>query len=329
MATTRELFVFVKQHFNLSLEKNELWTRLAAEINTAKMDSKTLSQFLMYTYPTLVQKLPKLAPLTDVLFMRLMDDMLKIVVNQAMRALDMKLLFSSWTQCGTRDIPNEYAATLASGLDCLLLGNTFHKSIYAAMVCQSPKLWSLRKNAILESYNDFAMLIYRYETHRKDLHNFKHVQIVDFYERMCGINLDTRPTLKSLKNSLHGTHNNALAWHTALAVCDLKDPTIVGSWMKMSETFSALPLEPKDQNSWRFWHSLSTCCANDASGQELLTFLAEAKREMFQAFDSSWCLINTLYEGDFRYVQASLAFESSLTSHHLLPIPNTHYDDCN
>ena len=305
MATTRELFVFVKQHFNLSLEKNELWSRLATELDLSKNNPNTLSQFLIYTYPRLAQKYPDLAPLTDALFMHLTDHTIKIAKHQTMLGLDMKQLFSSWTQCGTRDVPNEYAAKLAPNLNVLLSGNSFHKCFSEAMVCQSPELWSLLKEDIFEFHDNFTMLIYKYEPQRKDLHNFKHGHIVDFYEFMCGINLNTKPTLHSLKNSLKGPHHNSLAWHTALAVCAPEDPTIAGNWMKMSETFSSLRLEPKDPDAWQFWHFLRECVKDDASGQELLSCLSETQNEMASAFANGWSIVDALYESDMRYAQAA------------------------
>ena len=121
---------------------------------------------------------------------------------------------------------------------------------------------------------------------------------------MCSVNTHANFTLLDMRSILRGFHNNALAWHTALAVCDLKDPTMVGSWMKMSQTFSALDLDPKNQDAWKFWHLLSDCTKDDESGRNLLLCLAETQHEMASAFADGWGIVDALYDGNARYEQA-------------------------
>ena len=127
---------------------------------------------------------------------------------------------------------------------------------------------------------------------------------------MCGADSHVKPTLCEMAPILSGPHNNPLAWHTALAVCAPEDPNAVGSWMQMSETFSSLRLDPKNQDAWQFWHLLRVCVKNDASGQELLSCLAETKHEMSSAFADGWTIVDALYEGDARYIQAAKLQES-------------------
>ena len=64
-------------------------------------------------------------------------------------------------------------------------------------------------------------------------------------------------------------------------------------------------MDPKDPNAWFFWYSLSTCCASDASGQELITFLASAQVDMHKAFENIWSTVNLMYEDVERCYQAA------------------------
>ena len=125
------------------------------------------------------------------------------------------------------------------------------------------------------------------------------------YELMCGTYSDVKPTLVEMRRVLTGPHHNALAWHTALAVCAPEDPTLVGSWMQMLGTFSSLAFYPTNPEAWQFWHLLHECVKDDASGQELLSCLAETKHEMASAFTDAWTIVDALYQGSARYTEAS------------------------
>ena len=125
------------------------------------------------------------------------------------------------------------------------------------------------------------------------------------YRCMCGKDNARKLSLIEMINRLTGLHHNALAWHTALAVCAKDDSTIVGSWMQMSEAFSSLPLDPKDQDAWHFWHLLSECTKDDESGRKLMSFLGETQNEMSQAFENIWPVVNTLESGLKRYTSAA------------------------
>ena len=319
MASTQELFEFVKRHYKLVLKENSLWPIIADKLILSDIDPPTIVHSFIHSYPKLVQHIPELASLTDPLFMHVMRDVLSKMFDDPVRSLGIIHLFNTWTQCGTRDIPHDYAATLAQDLHTFRSGGDIHEHFTAFIISQSPNLWTFFENDFLNiprnSTKDSSALlsvritICRHAPHREDLHACSDNDTLIMYRNMCGYDLDTKPTLQSLQHSLKGSHNNALAWHTALAVCAPEDPTIVGSWMKMSETFSALCLDPSDQNAWQFWHLLRECVKDDMSGRNLLSCLAETKHEMASAFANGWSIVDALYEDDERYIQASLLYQ--------------------
>ena len=133
-------------------------------------------------------------------------------------------------------------------------------------------------------------------------HNPQHRDLYDF---LCGSDAQIDWPFQGRIHILKGPHNNALAWHTALAECSPHDPTISGNWIEMLPAFSALDLDPKDQDSWRFWHLLCNSTKGDESGRELLVALLETQNEMSSAFADAWSIVDALYKGNARYAYAA------------------------
>ena len=179
------------------------------------------------------------------------------------------------------------------------------------MVQHSKALWSLFESDIMKVWSnsdDLQSIALRLAVFRHAPHvlSFESNELsTEMYKSLCGSYAPGSPTLLGLRHILAGPHNNALAWHTALAECSPHDPTISGNWIEMLPAFSALDLDPKDQDSWRFWHLLCNSTKDDASGRNLLVALSEAKPLMSQAFASNWSIVDALYDSDDRYERAS------------------------
>ena len=179
------------------------------------------------------------------------------------------------------------------------------------MVQHSKALWSLFESDIMKVWSnsdDLQSIALRLAVFRHAPHvlSFESNELsTEMYKSLCGSYAPGSPTLLGLRHILAGPHNNALAWHTALAECSPHDPTISGNWIEMLPAFSALDLDPKDQDSWRFWHLLCNSTKGDESGRELLVALLETQNEMSSAFADAWSIVDALYKGNARYAYAA------------------------
>ena len=322
MATTQELFDFVKTQFNVSLQENDLWSSVAQHFSGSYMDYDELRRFLEYIYPAIVRIEPRLRDLTDDLFRGII---FYALCNEKMAHLMSSTaaeLFRIWTVDGTRDISRASADYLRTPLRTLILRPGEYGTALD-IIFLSPMLWNNLEKNVLKHYDEspsYQRVIHRHAPHLKDYYNNGPSEISWYYASMCGLDPLTKAGFLEMRSIFTGPHNNPLAWHTALAVCDLKDPSIAGNWMKMSETFLSLRLEPKDQDAWKFWHSLVTCTASDTSGRALMVALSEKKSPMSQAFNKNWSIVSVLYEGKERYERAANVF---ITQNDALVLPYT------
>lgn len=314
MATTHELFAYVQERFGIALaeKENDLWSLVAEKMDMGTHLREHCFHFLTEGYVAIVRKKPQLHDLFDPVFEKIMLYYLDNHSHQFLYLDSAKKLFKLWTVLGTNDISTKTAIALEKPL-CELFSNLLHSNYVLDMVYFSPVLWKKLGPMILQAADNFAddprehirfqPIIHRYVPERRDL--YPDIQMQDIYTQMCGADFFEQPTLLEMQSILTGLHNNALAWHTALAVCDLKDPTMVGSWMQMLETFASLNLDPKNTESWLFWHLLFDNTKDDASGRNLMVALSEAKPPMSKAFNEGWSIVDAIFEGNARYAQAS------------------------
>ena len=225
-------------------------------------------------------------------------------------------IFNAWTLQGTRTLPSTYLEPLVPTLKDMFESGPTRERAAAKIVSKNDILWSFLRPYILNTLAEgldyigddlsFQTALYRHSPERAAAYSY--IDPSQMYKEMCGANELSemiKPTLMNMRSIFTGFHNNALAWHTALAVCAKDDPTIVGSWLKMLEPFSTLRLDPKDPNAWKFWHSLSECCTSEASGRNLILFLSQRQQEMSQAFNKNWSMVETLFEGVERCERAA------------------------
>ena len=329
MSTIEHLFSFVEHNYNVVLTEHPFWSEIITKSDCTIRAVGDLEVALIKMYPQYLRRDAALAEVVDPLFMAMCMHAIKNVHPKFGLWSTNIMLFRTWVQEGARDISDSQAALLGNAL--LTLFNTIpitqHDIVGVVLRCE--KLWPFLEHVILRvakdanntEYNQhlFQIAAFRYNPQDHDLQG--RATCSQMYDYLCGANAQKEASFLGMRNILKGPHNNALAWHTALAVCDLKDPTIVGSWMKMSPTFSALRLDPKDQDAWRFWHLLSECTKGDGSGQELLAFLGEDKKDMASAFADGWSIVDALYEGDERYEQAACIMHNSNIKDAAVPLP--------
>ena len=304
------LTAFVQASYNVALEEHAFWDIFSEHDGFYTTGKELFTTTLLSRYPQYVKEAPELAPLVDELFAALLQESITPATFSFYKVEHVKTLFSTWTQYGTRDIPDIYIKALTLPLNKAF---EYNERGVVNIVCTSAALWRVFEKSILDIFNDplnpqcrnkmYKLAVFRNAPERAAV--IPNLNTKQMYGMMCGASESVKPTLLNMRKVLIGPHNNALAWHTALAVCAPEDPTIVGSWMKMSETFSSLRFDPKDQDAWRFWHLLRECVKDDASGQELLSCLAETKHEMASAFADAWSIVDALYDGDARYERAA------------------------
>ena len=316
--STKELFLFVQTHYDLELVQNEFWSELSEKIEHLGDDGTTLMQALSDLQGVRIHQNPTLASLTEGLFTELLLESAKKSIENSWWSARMEIFFRDWTQYGTQDISSATAMRLSPLLKSLFDKKSMRMNSVVLMVSYSPTLWEFFETSILNIVHApehplKLNIAFQLAAYLNTPDFFPHTAPEHLYMALYrGSRSRVRPVLQALKRVLTGRHNNALAWHTALAVCAPEDPTIAGSWMQMSETFSALRLEPKDQDAWRFWHLLRECTKDDASGRDLLAFLAEAQNEMSQAFADGWSIVDALHEGDERYRCAAKAHSRTM-----------------
>ena len=317
MATTDELYKYVLEHLGVVLEEDDLWSDFADRLNLNAHFSSAFILGLADFYPEAVRKNPNAALVAEPLMQSVMTHLLiqyRVNANTHYANQDtITMIFDAWTLCGSIDISDKYANDIFYLTQSLYSVSSASRACVLDMVARSTALWSTIKSTMIKNVEAFPQYIHvftesqlvfhRHIPHRIDLHDPK--KVVQMYELMCGANTDVKPTLLELRSVLMGPHNNALAWHTALAVCDLKDPTMVGSWMKMLPAFSMLRLDTTEPDSWQFWHLLCDSTKDNASGRKLMVALSKAKPPMSQAYADAWSSIDALFEGNTRYAQAS------------------------
>ena len=322
MSTFVEFQDYIQSILDYRIQEDPAWTLLIEDLNVNTPHFESFFHNLINKYTTLLPT-PELAVLTDPLFYHMFVGMERIPELHNFWGHRSGELIDVWTQAGTRDIPDEYIDDLIALLQITTSSNNFVVQNVFNSVYLSPKLWNGLRSDIYrivkeEEVQDnflsiqFNFLLFRYATQIEHIEHIDDEKKTCHYELMCSGLYAIKPSLSELPSILKGVHNNALAWHTAIEVCAPRDPTIAGNWMKMLETFSSLRLEPKDQDAWKFWHSLSECVKYDASGQELLLCLSETQNEMASAFANGWSIVDALYEDHDRYEQAASIFNTSI-----------------
>ena len=283
-----------------------------------------------YSYKKLSRLNPNLAQFTDTLFMNIV----KTSINKGITECDvlgpLENLFQIWTKGGTRDISDAHAFILHEPLTKLFDVGLAEQSHVAEIVFRSPKLWNAFEKRILKilehsnigmcSHLSFKRVLYRHAPQRTDLHNSKDSN--DIYRTLCCDHLDAGYDLSAMQYILTGPHHHALAWRVTIEEYVKNGSALNGKWMQMLETFSTLRLDPQDQDSWHFWHHLSMCCADDMSGRNLLSCLAETKHEMASAFADGWGIVDSLYEGHERYAHAARMYNTNAEINVSLMLPD-------
>ena len=312
--TTQELFLHVQEHYGITLEKHKFWDLVAAQ-----MPGTLLMHALGTLYAVHTHAEPDLEMLTNDLFLAILMNLSIDAPENVLLAVQMDILFNIWSQSGTRSLSESNCICLAPPLKIMLDQNSLVQHSAIRIISKSTSLWAIFENDMLDIsrnranphlYNGVIKLaVFRHAPHLLSVKD-----PTKMYKMMCGMNARVQPTLMSMRHILIGQHNNALAWHTALAVCAPQDPTIAGNWIKMLPAFSALDLDPKNLDSWKFWHLLRECVKDDASGRNLLSCLAETKHEMASAFSNVWSIVNALEEGDARFMRASQLYHTDISN---------------
>lgn len=327
MATTQELFIYVQQCLDITLEEDDLWSLIAQEMTLGSYLSPNFVHCLIDAYPKAVRKDPDFSLVARELMKRVFSHLLlQYKTNNSDHYVDaeiIKKMFNAWTLWGSQDISLACAEDLYDSLHSLYSKNLETRDCFFEIVATSNTLWSKIGSVILDNvkrspqyihvFESSKIVFHRHIPKRTDLYDTENV--ASMYARMCGANTNVKPTLLEMRNILKGPHHNALAWHAALAVCGLEDP------MQMLDTFSALTLDPTKPAAWKFWHLLCECTKDNASGQELMVSLTPTQMEMHQEFERIWSIVDALEEDDARYEQAAQMCSSNTKDTLCIPIP--------
>lgn len=316
MTTIEDFRNHCKLVLGLGIDTNPLWESVSKSITIEHYDETSLLTSFISSYPELIKHNLDITEVTDTLFFEL----LLFAINQRgptserMWMTPLKNAFEVWTQYGTRDLTSQHATALGEALN-KKLKQPFIGVFMQDQICDtafvSRKLWDVLESTISQIHaarTDDMKERYNYLFHKHAPHlaTFDNRQELELsYFNMCGLFAKHKPPLLGMIDQLKDKHHNLLAYTAALKHCDAQDPTSIGSWMQMSDTFSSLDLDLSDQDAWRFWHLLRECTKDNESGQELIDALAQTQCAMHQAFENLWPIVDALEEGHERYVRAA------------------------
>lgn len=312
MPATEKLFVFVKEHYDVTLEKHDFWSAVAQEVAWHGETLSCLLRSIILLHPKYLRRDPALIELTDPLFLAMMMRGLTNGSIECTGRIAGNGVFSVFTQGGTRDISKKHALQLQKPLKKVLKNGVLAQIEFMSMVQHSERLWDMFKSDFLniqkssmhlyESSINFRLVLFRHAPH---VLNLQRTEKLEMYNFLCGSAASGSPSLFGLRNILKGPHNNVLAWSTALQALDDTARSMDGNWMHMLSALSSFTVDPQDQEAWKFWHRLHECTKDDASGQELSSYLERHHYTMHDAYTHIWPIVTALAEGDERYVHAS------------------------
>ena len=314
MTTTQTFFSFLQDSFGIEPadEKDPLWSLITPAMDPENVFD-SLVHFLTYTYPKYVRGEPRLALLLNDVFKATFAQGPALVGHdpESEWGHNACLLFDSWTMSGARDLSVDNALSISETLYEFFSSDeeSYHNNALS-MIARSPALWNIMGSWILDTAHNcredidhsmaYQRAIHRHAPHLTQFYDATYTGA--FYAYMCAVDSQVKLHLHDMISIFTEQHNNANAWITAL--CMTVHPSTNDDWMKMLETFSALPLDLKDPNAWGFWKLLSDRTKSDASGRNLMVALSEAHPAIASAFADAWPMLDTLYEGNERYAQA-------------------------
>lgn len=310
MITTEALFAFIKERYDVTLEQHEFWTAVANNMSPANNLESSLIASITRLYPEHVQQNPSLIALTDPFFMGICLHGVKNPHPYFGISHETQTCFKLWTRKGERDLPSMYFNDFKGSLQKIFDRTAYGYSSVVSIAYYSKQVWDFFERSILASANSNSnaktvtiseATAFKYASENGFVQErTNQVQLYTFMLEHEG----DMPLLE-MKRVFSGPHDNLTAWTVALETYLFNNSCgPEKDWMEMFPTFSALNLDLDDPNSWKFWHLLSTCCASDASGRNLLVTLSEEKPPMSQAFTDVWSIVDTLAEGDARYEHA-------------------------
>lgn len=325
-----DVFDHIEKHLGFRPDDHPFWSYLCKDAEINPMSFNSFFDWFSSIYPALDLRAPSFEDVSNAFCSRLLLYSIEKMNANPIWEKRLEKLFQQWTHCGMREIPKHYFEPLLEPLKKLLNSvNGFHYVTVLNMVYRSPQLWESFRDRILYDVNaqkdvhcpygsrdSYKYLIHRYEPHLTEV--YADQDLKNLYQSMCRGDYIVAHTFIDLKKLLIGYHNNALAWNTALEIFSDISIFMQDSWLEMLDPFLSIELDPKDQNAWRFWNRLHECTEKDASGKKLMVSLMSAKKEMHQAYENSWQIVDALQEGDARYAYAATLNYDSMS---VLPLP--------